>query len=124
MTHPPGMAEIPPGDPVLQSPALDLVLDADRARRHGDAVTAERRLERALNLAQGSSWIYRQLAELRLEQNQPAAAEGFIRRALRYAGGASRQYRASLYGLLSVSLRRQGHLKGADDAMSEARRLQ
>ncbi|MBD3648407.1 MAG: tetratricopeptide repeat protein [Pseudomonadales bacterium] len=115
--------QIPADDPVLRSPAMALLEEADQAREAGDAVTAGRRLERALNLAPGSTWIYRQLAELRLEQGEPAAAEGFIRRALRHAGSADDQYRAALYELLAESLSRQGDWQGAAGARESAVKL-
>lgn len=111
---------IPENDPVLDSPALALLDEADRARQRGDAASAGRRLERALNLAPGSSWIYRRLAELRLEQGEPAAAEGFVRRALRNATATGPHYRASLHELLAVSLARQGDDAGARRARQTA----
>lgn len=115
--------DIPEHDPVLDSPALALLDEADRARQQGDVSAAGRRLERALNLAPGSSWIYRRLAELRLEQGEPAAAEGFVRRALRHAAAAGPDYRASLHELLAVSLARQGDDDGARRARESAAAL-
>ncbi len=123
-TRPPAPAMgIPAGDPARHSPALALLDEAERARQMGDTTTAGRRLERALNLAPGSSWIYRQLAELRLEESAPEAAEGFARRALRLAGKTDPEYRASLYDLLAVSLAHQGDRAGADRAREDAVRL-
>lgn len=125
-TRPEGPAPamgIPEADPVRESPAMALLEEADQARRYGDLGTAGRRLERALNLAPGSSWIYRQLAELRLEQGRPGPAEGFVQRALRYADQADADYRASLYELLAISLARQGDSEGATRARRRAEEL-
>lgn len=118
----PAMA-IPADDPLRHSPAMALLEDADLARQRGDHDAAGRHLERALNLAPGSSWIYRQLAELRLAQGQARAAEGFVRRALRFSGDEQAQYRASLYELLGMALLRQGNDAGARQARRRAAEL-
>lgn len=112
--------DIPAEDPVRDTPALALLQEAAAARQRGDTSAAGRHLERALSLAPGSSWVYRQLAELRLQQGEARAAEGFIRRALRHATSGDPFYRASLYELLAVSLARQGNVEAAQAAREQA----
>lgn len=119
----PGEAGMPDNDPLTSSPAMSLVNKADQARAKGDNGAAERYLERALNLAPDSSWIYHQLAQLRLAENQPEAAEGFIQRALRNAPPHSIAYQASLYDMLATCKEQEGDMDGADDARSRARDL-
>ena len=67
------------------SPALSLLTSAEQARQQGDNSRAERYLERALNIAPASSWLYKQLADLRLTEGDARGAEGFALKALRLA---------------------------------------
>lgn len=50
--------------------------------RSGDLVALEREAERRLTQEGGSPEIYAQLAQIRLEQERPLAARGYVRRAL------------------------------------------
>ncbi|WP_272974706.1 tetratricopeptide repeat protein, partial [Alcanivorax jadensis] len=67
------------------SPALGLLSRAEQARQQGQTSAAERYLERALNIAPDSSWLYKELAGLRLSEGDPRGAEGFALKALRLA---------------------------------------
>lgn len=53
------------------SPALGLLNRAEQARQQGQTSVAERYLERALNIAPDSSWLYKELAGLRLSGGDP-----------------------------------------------------
>src|SRR5690606_19272411 len=79
--HAPGTADTE----LAGSPAQPLLVRAGQAREQGPLAAAGRYLERALTMAPDSSWLYRELALLRLQEGDPAAAEGLARRALRLA---------------------------------------
>ncbi|WP_101675515.1 tetratricopeptide repeat protein [Alloalcanivorax mobilis] len=121
-------AGTPDGEPVTAntelagSPALSLLERADQARGRGDTAAAGRYLERALNMAPDSSWLYRQLAELRLQEGDAHAAEGLALRALRLAPD-NREYQAQLWDLVATSRVNQGDSGGARDARARARDL-
>ena len=111
--------DIPAGDPLLSSPAESLWHQAVAARSKGNLAAASRLLERAVNLAPDSSWLYRELAELRLRQDEPAAAEGLARKALRLAGDNG-LYKSALWQLVATARHRQGDEAGAQKARHEA----
>lgn len=67
--------------PAVQS----LLRRAERYRRQGRLDLASHDLEQALRLAPQSSLIFLRLAELRLQQHHPAAAEHLARRGLLYS---------------------------------------
>lgn len=121
--EPPSQLTMPPGDPLADSPAMTLVQEAEAALQRGEVATAGERLERALSMVPGSSWLYRLLAEQRLRAGDAAAAEGFARRALRNAPLDSPYYRAALRDLLATALARQGERAAADAARERARSL-
>lgn len=114
----PGL-DIPAGDPLLASPAMALWEQASQARTEGRLSAASRLLERAVTLEPESSWLYRELAELRLRQDQAAAAEGLARKALRLAP-ENFLYRSALWQLVATARLRQGDEAGADKARLEA----
>ena len=122
-SEPPPQLRMPPGDPLANSPAMTLVEEAQAALRRGEVATAGERLERALAMVPGSSWLYRLLAEQRLHAGDPSAAEGFARRALRHAPAESPHYRAALRELLATTLARQGERAAAEAARERARGL-
>ncbi len=101
------------------SPALSLLQRAESARQQGETVAAERYLERALNIAPDSSWLYRTLADLRLFEGDARSAEGFALKALRLAPDYP-QYRADLWEMVATARERQGDKAGADDARQRA----
>lgn len=101
------------------SPALSLLHKAETARRQGETSAAERYLERALNIAPDSSWLYMTLADLRLFEGDARAAEGFALKALRLAPDYP-QYRADLWEMVATARERQGDKAGADDARAQA----
>ena len=84
------------------SPAMSLLERAGQARDQGRMAAAGRYLERALTMAPNSSWLYRELALLRLEEGDPGAAEGLARRALRLAPDND-DYRADLWELVTAA---------------------
>lgn len=110
---------VPPGDPLIESPVRPLWQQALAARAEGDLAAASRLLERAVTLEPESSWLHRELAELRLRQNEPAAAEGLARKALRLSSGDP-AYNAALWQLVATARARQGNDVGAEAARREA----
>lgn len=112
--------DVPAGDPLLGSPSESLWRQAVVAREQGRLPAAGRLLERAVTLLPDSSWLYRELAELRLRQDQPQAAEGMARKALRFAP-ATGAYRAALWQLVATACTRQSDQPCVDDARREAR---
>lgn len=104
------------------SPALSLLNNAEQARSRGDMAAAGRYLERALGVAPDSSWLYQQLARLRLEQGDAHAAEGLALRALRLAPD-NNDYRADLWELVGACRAQQGNQSGADQARQKAGQL-
>lgn len=120
--------QAPTGEPVTArtelagSPALSLLERADQARASGDTAAAGRYLERALTMAPDSSWLYRSLAQLRLQEGDAHAAEGLALRALRLAPG-NRAYQADLWDLVATARTNQGNAAGAKQAREQARAL-
>lgn len=112
--------DVPAGDPLLGSPSESLWRQAVVAREQGELAAAGRLLERAVTLMPDSSWLYRELAELRLREDQPAAAEGMARKALRFAP-ATGAYRAALWQLVATACSRQGDQACVDQARLEAK---
>lgn len=101
------------------SPAMSLLQRADAARQQGETTAAERYLERALNIAPDSSWLYMTLADLRLFEGDARGAEGFALKALRLAPDYP-QYRADLWEMVATARERQGNKSGADEARRHA----
>jgi predicted Zn-dependent protease len=97
--------DVPAGDPLLGSPSESLWRQAVVAREQGELAAAGRLLERAVTLVPDSSWLYRELAELRLREDQPRAAEGLARKALRFAPPTG-AYRAALWQLVATACAR------------------
>ena len=104
------------------SPALGLLSRAEQARQQGQTSAAERYRERALNIAPDSSWLYKELAGLRLSEGDPRGAEGFALKALRLAPDHD-DYRAGLWDLVATARDRQGDKSGARQARSKAAEL-
>ena len=104
------------------SPALSLLGRAEAARQQGQPAAAERYLERALNIAPDSSWLYKELADLRLTEGAPRGAEGFALKALRLAPDHD-DYRAGLWELVATARDRQGDSEGAGQARDKAAEL-
>jgi predicted Zn-dependent protease len=111
--------EMPPGDPLRGSPAESLWQMAVTAREQNNLGAAGRYLERALYMQPESSWLYRELAELRLREDDPQSAEVMVQRALRLAPPRP-AYRAALWQLLATARMRQGDEQGASRARLEA----
>ncbi|MEE4251942.1 MAG: tetratricopeptide repeat protein [Alcanivoracaceae bacterium] len=114
--------EMPPGDPLNGSAAESLWQMAVAAREQNNLAAAGRYLERALYLQPESSWLYRELAELRLREDDPQSAEVMIQRALRLAPPRP-TYQAALWQLLATARMRQGDEQGAERARLEAEML-
>lgn len=104
------------------SPARSLLARAEQARDSGQNAAAGRYLERALTMAPNSSWLYRELALLRLEEGDPAAAEGLARRALRLSPDND-AYRADLWELVAAARAEMNDPDGADAARDQAEKL-
>ena len=104
------------------SPALSLLTSAEQARQQGDNSRAERYLERALNIAPDSSWLYKQLADLRLTEGDARGAEGFALKALRLAPDHPED-QAGLWELVATARDRQGNAAGAKSARERAATL-
>ena len=101
------------------SPALSLLASAEQARQQGNRSRAERYLERALNIAPDSSWLYKELADLRLTEGDARGAEGFALKALRLAPEHP-EYQAGLWELVATARDRQGDAGGAKAARERA----
>lgn len=104
------------------SPALSLLHNAQQAEARGDLPAAGRYLERALGVAPDSSWLYQELAHLRLQQGDGHAAEGLALHALQLAPD-NNDYRADLWVLVAACRAQQGDQKGADEARQKADQL-
>lgn len=114
---------VPVADPLLASAAAEsLWRAATEARTRGDLPAAARYLERASGVAPDSSWLYREMAELRLYQDDPVTAEGLARRALRLAPDDP-GYRSALWELIATARARRGDEAGADAAREASERL-
>lgn len=111
--------EMPSRDPLRDSPAEWLWQSGVAAREQNQLAAAGRYFERALEVVPDSSWLYREMAELRLRTGDAAAAEGLARKALRYAP-ADPAYQAALWQLVATARQRQGDEVGAGQARREA----
>lgn len=113
---------MPAEDPLAGSAAESLWRQAVAAREGNQLAAAGRYLERALYLQPESSWLYRELAELRLREGDPASAEVMAQRALRLAPRRP-AYQAALWQLVATARARQGDVAGAERARREAEML-
>lgn len=114
---------MPADDPLTDSPARSLVRQAELALEQGRSADAGEKLERALAMVPGSSWLYRLLAKQRLRRDDATGAEGFVRRALRHAPADQPYYKAALRDLLAIALARQGKQAPAERARARAKSL-
>jgi predicted Zn-dependent protease len=114
--------EMPPGDPLRGSAAESLWQQAVVAREKNQLAAAGRYLERALFMEPESSWLYREMAELRLREGDPGSAEVMAQRALRLAPRRP-AYQAALWQLVATARMRQGDEAGAERARREAEML-
>ena len=116
---------LPPVEVADTSPAASLLAAADGARARNEYSAAGRYLERALSVSQSgeATVLYRELAELRLAEGQPRAAEGLALRALREAPDHP-QWQAELWALVAEARDQQGDEAGRDAARDNAERLQ
>jgi predicted Zn-dependent protease len=113
---------MPAEDPLRGSAAESLWQQAVTARENNQLAAAGRYLERALYMQPESSWLYRELAELRLREGDPQSAEVMAQRALRLAPKRP-AYQAALWQLVATARTRQGNEAGADRARLEAEML-
>ena len=114
--------DMPKADPLRDSPAEWLWKSGVDARENNKLAAASRYFERALEVVPDSSWLYRELAELRLRQGDAVAAEGLATKALRYAPDDP-VYQSALWQLISTARTRQGNDEGAKKARQEAELL-
>ncbi len=122
-SEPPPELAMPADDPLAGSPARSLVRQAQVALEQGRSADAGEKLERALAMEPGSSWLYRLLAKQRLRRDDATGAEGFVRRALRHAPADQPYYTAALRELLATALARQGKQVPAERARERAKSL-
>lgn len=115
---PPLTAEVALAD----SPAQGLWRKARVSREADQLAAAERYLERALAIDPNSSWLYRELADLRLAQGDAAGAEGLALRAQRLAPDNA-AYRAGVWELIAVAREQQGKSAAAEQARARAKAL-
>ena len=113
---------MPAEDPLRDSAAESLWQQAVTARENNQLAAAGRYLERALYMQPESSWLYRELAELRLREGDPQSAEVMAQRALRLAPKRP-AYQAALWQLVATARTRQGNESGAERARLEAEML-
>jgi predicted Zn-dependent protease len=119
-----GALSVPAHDALIGTPAENLLDNANQAAQVDRQQAESLYLERAIRIAPNSSWLYKKMADLRLAEGDPHAAEGFARHALRNAPTEDVRYQASLWQLLSVCLMRQGETQKASDARARADALQ
>ena len=104
------------------SAAASLLSEARLARREGNLIAAGRYLERALGLEPTSPLLYRELADLRLEEGLPDQAEGLALRALRLSP-ENPHWQADLWAMIAVARHRLGLSERAEQAAEQARIL-
>lgn len=109
-------------DPLAASAARSLWQQAVHARDNSELAAAGRLLERALYLEPESSWLHREMAELRLREGDPQSAEVLAQRALRLAPRRP-AYQAALWELIATARLRQQDSAGAERARREAQML-
>lgn len=114
---------VPNQDALNGTPAESLLASADSALAQNKPASASRYLERAIQIAPRSSWLYKRMAELRLEEGEGYAAEGFARHALQNAPADEMAYRANLWKLLATCLAQQGKHDEAKLANDKADQL-
>ena len=119
---PPPAFDMPKQDALRGSPAEWLWKSGVEAREKNDLAAAGRYFERALELVPDSSWLYREMAELRMRQGDDRAAEGLAKKALRFAP-RDPAYEGALWQLISTARLRQGDEMGAANARMEAEML-
>ena len=122
MTDPSVPMSMPADDPLRGSAAETLWQQAVTAREQNQLSAAGRYLERALYMQPESSWLYRELAELRLREGDPQTAEVMAQRALRLAPRRP-AYQSALWQLVATARARQGDEAGAQRARLEAEML-
>lgn len=113
---------IPKSDPLNGSAGESLWQLAVSAQENNQLAAAGRYLERALHMEPNSSWLYRELAELRLREGDPQSAEMMAQRALRLAPSKP-AYQTALWQLIATARMRQGDTAGAEQAEAEVERL-
>ena len=122
LTDPLAPMSMPAEDPLNGSAAETLWQQAVTAREQNQLSAAGRYLERALYMQPESSWLYRELAELRLREGDAQSAEVMAQRALRLAPKRP-SYQAALWQLVATARSRQGNEVGAERARLEAEML-
>jgi len=118
-TAPTGM---PKSDPLNGSAAESLWQMAVTAQENNQLAAAGRYLERALYMEPDSSWLYRELAELRLREGDAQSAEMMAQRSLRLAPPQP-AYQSALWQLIATARLRQGDSDGAARAQAEVAKL-
>ena len=107
-------------DEQLDGPILALLTTAQQQQGSGDLNGAVSSLERAQRIAPREPQVLYRLAQIRLNQGDPAQAEQLSRRALSYAAGRP-ALMASLWELIAQSREKQGDAAGAAQARQRAK---
>jgi predicted Zn-dependent protease len=113
---------MPKSDPLNGSAAESLWQMAVTAQENNQLAAAGRYLERALYMEPDSSWLYRELAELRLREGDAQSAEMMAQRSLRLAPPQP-AYQSALWQLIATARLRQGDSDGAARAQAEVEKL-
>ena len=107
-----------PPAPASSPAVLALVTRAEHQQRAGDLGGSEATLERAVQIEPHNARLWLDFAHLRLAQNQPAQAEQFALRAVRYAQADKMLHDAWL--AVAAARSAQGNKQGADEARRKA----
>lgn len=107
-------------DEQLDGPVLALLTSAQKQYGDGDLNGAAASLERAQRIAPREPQVLYRLAEVRLQQGNPAQAEQLARRGLSYANGRP-TIQAGLWELIAKSREAQGDQAGAAQARQNVR---
>ncbi len=109
--HTTEQAAIKPTPPAV----IALMQQAENDRRRGDLERAASRLERALRIQPGSAELWYELANIRLQQEQPGLAEELAKKSLSLAGGRADLIHRN-WRLIAQARYQRGELSGARDA--------
>src|SRR5690554_748909 len=113
---------MPKSDPLNGSAAESLWQMAVSAQENNQLAAAGRYLKRALYMEPDSSWLYRELAKLRLREGDAQSAEMMTQHSLRLTPPQS-AYQSALWQLIATARLRQGDSDGAARAQAEVEKL-
>ena len=112
-----------PARPKPPSPAVvALMQQAERDRARGDLERAASKLERGLRIQPRNAGLWYQLAEIRLQQEQPGLAEELAKKSLSLAAGQTDLIRRN-WALIARARHQRGDVSGAREAKRRAASL-